>query len=319
MPSARQTESTVHTFTDREILLSRGEKNSVDPRRPYAYLNELEITSSGQVENVSTIFLTNRECPFRCLMCDLWKNTTDTSVEPGDIPEQIGFALGRLPRAQQVKLYNSGNFFDHKAIPKADYPVIAKLVASFNRVIVENHPRLCTDDCISFRDLLPGKLEVAMGLETVHPEVLRRLNKRMTLDDFERATTFLLENDIDVRAFILLRPPFMGENEGIEWAIKSIAFAFSIGVHCCAIIPTRSGNGAIDLLEKEGDFEMPAFSSIEYVLEAGLAMQKGRVLMDLWDMGKFYNCKTCGPSRRDRLHQMNLTQRLLPAITCDCS
>ena len=41
--------------------------------------------------------------------------------------------------------------------------------------------------------MINGRLEIAMGLETVHPEVLRRLNKRMTLDDFERATTFLLQ------------------------------------------------------------------------------------------------------------------------------
>ncbi len=29
-----------------------------------------------------------------------------------------------------------------------------------------------------------GKLEVAMGLETAHPEILERLNKRMTLTMF---------------------------------------------------------------------------------------------------------------------------------------
>ena len=305
-------------FTDREILNLRGEKNLVDPRRPYAYLNEPECAPSGKIEDISTIFLTNKECPFRCLMCDLWKNTTDHAVAPGDIPEQIAFALGRLPPAQQVKLYNSGNFFDRKAIPEIDYPVIAQLLTPFNRVIVENHPLLCNKDCLSFRDLCPGKLEIAMGLETVHPEVLRRLNKRMTLDDFERATTYLLENDIDVRAFILLRPPFMSEDEGIEWAIKSIAFAFEIGVQCCAVIPTRAGNGAIDQLKKTGNFERPAFSSIETVLETGLAMQKARVFMDLWDVEKFYNCNTCGPARRARLHQMNLTQRVLPAITCVC-
>ncbi|MCA9072398.1 MAG: hypothetical protein KDA84_25915, partial [Planctomycetaceae bacterium] len=69
--------------TDREIVEARPAKNLVDPNRPYAFLVEPEMAASGQVVDVATVFLTNRECPFRCLMCDLWKNTTDESVPPG--------------------------------------------------------------------------------------------------------------------------------------------------------------------------------------------------------------------------------------------
>jgi len=306
-------------LTDPEILAFRGQKNTVDPRRPYAFLNEPEFTPSGAVKEISTLFLTNRECPFRCLMCDLWKNTTDTSVAPGDIPAQISFALRQLPPASQIKLYNSGNFFDRKAIPREDYPAIAALLAPYERVIVENHPRLCNADCIQFERMIRGRLEVAMGLETVHPEVLPRLNKRMTLDDFEQATTFLLANDIDVRAFILLKPPYMDEQESIQWALESIDFAFRIGVHCCTVIPTRPGNGAVDYLKKAGYFEKPALSSIERALEAGLELNKGRVFMDLWDLEQFYGCPDCGPLRKHRLQRMNLTQQLLPPVVCSCS
>ena len=61
-----------------------------------------------------------------------------------------------------------------------------------------------------------------MGLETAHPEVLRRLNKGMTLDDFSRAADFLRRNGIGVRAFLLLRPPYLDEAEGVEWAKRSL-------------------------------------------------------------------------------------------------
>ena len=43
--------------------------------RPYAFFVEEERSASGEVVPVATVFLTNRECPWRCLMCDLWKNT----------------------------------------------------------------------------------------------------------------------------------------------------------------------------------------------------------------------------------------------------
>ena len=85
------------------------------------------------------------------------------------------------PRASHLKLYNAGSFFDPRAIPPEEYPAIARLAAPFRRTIVECHPALVGPRCLAFRDLLSGRLEVAMGLETAHPEVLERLNKRMTL------------------------------------------------------------------------------------------------------------------------------------------
>ena len=68
------------TIDNHWISSLRGEKNAVDPRRPYGYFVEKEYAGPGLAEDVSTILLTNQECPFRCLMCDLWKNTTDEPV-----------------------------------------------------------------------------------------------------------------------------------------------------------------------------------------------------------------------------------------------
>ena len=68
-------------------------------------------------------------------------------------------------------------------------------------------PRSSGRAALSFRDMLAGQLEVAMGLETAHPGVLERLNKHMTLEQFRRAAEFLTKEDIGLRVFILVRPP----------------------------------------------------------------------------------------------------------------
>lgn len=309
--------SPLPTFDDEAILAARPSRHAVSPWEPYHWLVEEERTAAGCVEPVATIFLSNRECPFRCLMCDLWKNTLTERVPRNAIPAQLDFALARLPPARHVKLYNSGNFFDAQAIPPEDHAAIANRLQAMQTVIVENHPRLCGPACEEFRRRLPGELEVALGLETVHPEVLPRLNKRMTVDDFDRAVEFLLSRRIAVRAFVLLKPPFLDDAAGEEWALRSLEHAFARGARVCAVIPTRGGNGILEHLAEQGLFSPPRLRSLERVLETAIGWKRGRVFADLWDAERFADCPGCASARVARMHAMNLSQGVPPAVRCD--
>jgi uncharacterized Fe-S cluster-containing MiaB family protein len=297
---------------DAWIVERRPARNAVDPLRPYAFFAERERSRDGRIVVVNTIFLTNRECPWRCLMCDLWKNTLTDSVPVGAIPAQIEYALSRLPSASYVKLYNSGSFFDPRAIPVEDYGRIAELLRAFEHVIVESHPALVGERCLRFRDLLAGGLEVAMGLETVHPEVLPRLNKHMTLDQFRDAADVLRGGGIDLRAFILVKPPFLVEDEAVVWAQRSLDFAFDCGSSVAALIPTRDGNGAMEAL----DLRPPTIAMLEASASYGLSLGAGRVFADLWDLQRFSRCEACFEARFERLRRMNLEQTLLPPVRC---
>jgi len=302
---------------DEWILAGRGARNTVDSRVPYAYLVEDERNAAGEIAPTATIFLTNRECPWRCLMCDLWRNTIPDTVPAGAIPQQIDYALKRLPDARQVKLYNSGSFFDPRAIPPGDYKAIALRLDGFERVIVECHPALVGDACVQFSDMIRGRLEVAMGLETVHPEILERLNKRMTLEMFAKSARFLRDNEIDLRAFILVKPPFMQEEEAVEYAVRSLEFAFACGATVATLIPTRGNNGAMEELAAAGDFSPPTLRTLESAFERGILLDKGRVFADLWNAGTWPVCQICRDRRVARLKAMNLGQRIFEAVPCD--
>lgn len=299
------------------IVAHRPQRNLVDPNRPYAFFVEEEYSASGEVVPVATIFLTNRECPWRCVMCDLWKNTLTEPVEPGAIPRQIQFALDRLPTPRQIKLYNSGSFFDVQAIPPSDYAAIAELIRPFERVIVECHPFLVGERCFAFQDLLGRPLEVAMGLETAHPGILEKLNKRMTVAQFAQAAQALRAHDVALRVFILAQPPFMNRDEAIEWAKRSVDRAFDCGATAVSLIPTRGGNGAMEALERNGEFETPSLAMLEAAIEYGLGLRRGRVFADLWDLQHSRpRCAVCWPDRLERLRAMNLTQKRLEPVTC---
>ncbi|SMO54192.1 radical SAM protein [Fodinibius sediminis] len=300
-----------------EIIALRPDKNEVRRDRPYHFLHERERGNDGELKAVNTIFLTNSECPFKCVMCDLWKNTLDEPVKPGAVPAQISYALERLPEAQVVKLYNSGNFFDRKAIPPADYPAIARLLDSCERVIIENHPKLCSDACLDFKQLLQGELEIAMGLETIHPEVLPRLNKQVTTEIFAEAADFLARHEIESRAFVLLNPPFLTDpRENVEWAVKSVAFALECGVTACSIIPTRAGNGAMEKLRSQGAYVPPTINALEEAFEQALRLGRGRIFVDLWDIEQFADCPHCLEARKQRLKKMNREQQVRPPAVC---
>lgn len=307
---------------DRWILKHRSLRAAVDPWKPIFVDVEREPSVNWGIERVLIMLLVGSECPWRCLMCDLWKNTIPEPMPQGAVPAQInaGLAIARGGlegrNCGAIKLYNSGSFFDKRSVPPADHLAIAELVGDFRRVIVECHPNLVDAAALEFRDLLSGQLEVAMGLETANPDVLAKLNKRLTRARFARSSEFLVNKGIDVRAFVLIQPPFTSPETAVDDAIESMHFAFDCGALIVALIPTRAGNGAVEKLAATGDFVKPRLAIIEKVLETAIQCRRGPVIADLWSLEEFADCPACFGARRSRLEKMNLTQLIQPPAVC---
>jgi uncharacterized Fe-S cluster-containing MiaB family protein len=350
---------------DQFVLDLRGPRPQHDAFRHQGVVVEDERTADGRVARVATIFLTGRECPWRCVMCDLWRYTIEGDTPRNAIPTQIASARDDLEsRGEAVthlKLYNASSFFDPHAVPEDDYDPVAAALAGLERVVVESHPALIGPRVDRFLESLarhstgPGfpsecgtrssdraasagaeaatlhpadpvvaqtrpslQLEVAMGLETAHPEALRRLNKRMTADGFAMAAERLRGRGLTVRAFLLILPPFVPSDQQDDWLIRSLECAFSSGVSVASLIPTRSGNGAMNALAAEGHFNQPSLADIERSIELAVTARRGagRVFVDLWDLERFARCPHCFDARRARLHVINLEQRIPAKPSC---
>ncbi len=316
---------------DRFVLDQRPARREPDPRQYHDLVIEDERTEDGRVVPVAALFLTGRECPWRCVMCDLWQQTTRDDTPAGAIPRQIAAArqaLGtRPPVVTTIKLYNAGSFFDPRAVPDGDYDAIAAALTGLERVVVESHPALVGPRTMRLRDVLahhaaagavPSRLEVAMGLETVHPDALERLNKRMTVEDFARAADRLRGIDVAIRVFLLVSPPFIPPADQDAWLVRSVDTAFAHGASAVSLIPVRPGNGAIDALARAGEFRPPTLIDIERSLHLARAHARvtGRLFVDLWEIGRFAECPSCLDARHGRLLRMNLEQRALPPVPC---
>ena len=278
---------------DRFVIDLRGPRPPHDPSRYQDLAVDDELTERGTVARVGTVFLTGRECPWRCAMCDLWRFTTRDDTPAGAIPAQIETARAvwrdRGESISRIKLYNASNFFDPRAVPDRDYETIGARVSGLDQVIVESHPSLIGSRVDRFLEALHGiPLEVAMGLETVHPAALDALNKRMTTDDFAQAADRLRRRGVSLRAFLLISPPFVPAEEQDAWLLKSVAFAEECGASVIALIPARGGNGTMEALTAQRLFRAPTaedvLRSYDFVL-ANYPSPKPlapRLLLDPW-------------------------------------
>lgn len=306
-----------HSTPDARIRALRPPKRRVDPWTALGAVLEDERTPSG-LERAFTIFLAGAECPFTCAFCDLWRYTLDGPTPAGALPLQLARALQHLSRPfpERLKLYNAGNFFDRRAVPREDLPRLAELAAPFRAVTVESHAATIGPLTVEFAALLSGRLEVAVGLETIHPVAGAHLNKRLELAQFDRAAAFVARHNIDLRAFVLLGLPHIAPAESVEWTVRGVEYAVTRGARCVAIIPVRGGNGELERLQALGDFVPPTLAQLEAALDASLALGASIVTADLWDADRLAACHVCGPQRIARLGRLNLTGILEPRVPC---
>jgi radical SAM enzyme (TIGR01210 family) len=297
----------------------RPPKPGVDPYVAQKALLEDERRPNGKREQTLTVFLSGAECPFTCSFCDLWQFTIDGPTPPGALTTQLANILGTLekPLVDRLKLYNASNFFDTRAVPAVDVVGIATLSRSFAAGTVESHVNTIGPATLEFaKKISPARLEVAMGLETIHPVAAAQLNKRLDLARFDSAAKFLSDNGIDLRVFVLLGAPYVGVDESIEWTVRTAEYAVERGAGVVSIIPVRGGNGELERLQALGHFNSPTLSQLEESLQQCMHFSNAVVIADLWDVERFAACEDCKSVRIERLRSMNLSGRAESRIAC---
>ena len=304
---------------DRRIRSLRPPKPYVDPYVAHGTVLEEERRPDGRIEHALTVFLAGAECPFTCSFCDLWRYTIDGPTPRGSLVAQLERALADVagPPPDRLKLYTASNFFDRRAVPPEDLPELARLAAPFESVTVESHASTIGAGVALFAHMLSGRLEVAMGLETIHPVAAARLNKRLTLSRFDRAAESLIADGIDVRAFVLLAAPHIDPAESVEWTVRTVEHAAAQGAAVVSIIPVRGGNGEMERLQALGEFTPPTLAQLEDALDGCAHIASTVVTADLWDVQSLATCDVCRGARTERLRRINVSGRAEPGIACD--
>jgi hypothetical protein len=171
-----------------------------------------------------------------------------------------------------------------------------------------------------------SRLSLKFWSLTEFGQVSERLRHRPAESEFEqciRRFGYLLTEVTFVLIIAILgisvyfSRPILDETAASIWAARSLDFAFAYGASVAVLIPTRSGNGALEVLTRFGEFSPPRLATLEAARAYGLWLKRGRVFADLWDLGRFAVCAHCTAARSARLNEMNRQQAILPPVKCE--
>jgi len=288
----------------------------------------------------AVLFLLSNGCEWAikngngCTMCGhLAKQTRSLApLNADDLISQFMGEFGRIDfdQAPILNLYNNGSFFNEREIPERARIRMLKEICnnkSIKMLVVESRPEFVTENLMEqTKALLPDvHVEVAMGLETMDDKKrMISVNKGFTLKQYDRAIQIIRKCHLYPRSYVLLKPPFFNENEGIEEAIKTTKHAFEIGATTVSLEACTCQKYTLtEYLANSGLYRMPRLWSIIEVIKR--THRLGNLIVGLFQFFPSpdnvpYNCSKCSDRVLEALKDYNRTLRIerLEDLDCTC-
>ncbi len=275
----------------------------------------------GEIVDCLTIILRSKGCYWnRCLMCG-YKKDTSKDVTMKDLIEQFRIALNKLNGAEVVKIFTSGSFLDSNEIPKEFRSFVYKsLSGKIRKLIVESRPEFVSEETAEELSSLDFATEVGIGLETADDFIREHcINKGFSFEDFRRAARMLRSHGVRVKAYLLLKPPFLSEGEAIRDVLKSIKAVRGLA-DIVSINPTNVQSGTyVERLWFKGLYRPPwLWSAVEVLRNAEI-----EAMCDPVAYGKSrgpHNCGKCDKDVAKAIRAFSLTQdpSIFEDLDCRC-
>ncbi len=308
-----------------QVVKDERHPHDFDPREYISTWTEKDLLHDKVVDAWVIIFRT-RGCYWAqasgCSMCG-YVNDVAREVSPADLTHQLDAVLKRHAGQPMVKVYTSGNFFDdHEVSPEMREKILKELGDRCDKVIVETLSHLLRREQLDHAMTFVDALEVAFGLESTNPHVLRHsVNKMWGLEEHARAAALCRDAGATVKTYLLVKPPFLTEREAIEDAVRS---GHEADPHSDTIsfnpvnVQSRT---LVDRLFHRGEYRPPWLWSVVEVLERTREL-KAHVKSHPTAGGRArgaHNCGTCDRKVVDAIEEFSLGLRKdFSDLSCAC-
>jgi radical SAM enzyme (TIGR01210 family) len=311
----------------------RSRKNETyDPHEPTRVWIDEDQTPDGVSQSL-TIILNTGGCRWAraggCTMCGYVAESVEGgSVTHDALMNQIDACLAHEREnaddpADLIKIYTSGSFLDEREVGAESRRAIADTFADRERIVVESLPDFV--DRGKLADFTDHGLatDVAVGLETATDRVRHDcVNKYFHFEDFVDATGEADAADAGVKAYLLLKPPFLSEREAVEDMVASVRrcaeYCHTVSMNPCNV----QRYTMVDDLYFQGGYRPPWLWSVAEVLER-TADTDAIVVSDPVGGGSDrgpHNCGECDDRVERAIKDFSLRgdPTVFEQVSCDC-
>lgn len=321
-----------HNQVMREI---RSEKEaSYDPHEPTRVWLDEDNTPDG-VKTSLTIILNTGGCRWAraggCTMCGYVAESVDGgSVSHDALMDQIDVCLEHEAAADEpadlIKIYTSGSFLDEREVGAETRRAIAETFGDRDRIVLESLPDFVDREKLTDFTDEGLQTDIAIGLETATDRVRHDcVNKYFDFADFEDACATAAEvENAGIKAYLLMKPPFLSEPEAVEDMISSIERCADVpGCHTVSMNPCNVQRYTmVDELHFRDGYRPPWLWSVAHVLEE-TADVDSIVVSDPVGHGSdrgAHNCKECDDLVQKAIKDFDLRQdpSVFEQVSCEC-
>ncbi|GGN07014.1 archaeosine biosynthesis radical SAM protein RaSEA [Halarchaeum nitratireducens] len=322
-----------HNQVMRELRAEKGNKE-YDPHEPTRVWLDEDNTPDGVYQSL-TIILNTGGCRWAraggCTMCGYVAESVEGgSVGHDALMDQIQACLDHEAEEADdesglVKIYTSGSFLDEREVPAETRSAIADTFADRERIVVESLPDFVEAERVSDFTDVGLETDVAVGLETATDRVRHDcVNKYFDFADFEDAAAEARSVGAGVKAYLLMKPPFLSESEAVADMKASVEKCAAVeGCHTVSMNPTNVQRYTmVDRLHFRGGYRPPWLWSVAEVLEE-TADEDVIVVSDPVGNGSDrgpHNCGECDDLVYEAIKDFDLRQdpSVFEEVSCEC-
>jgi len=322
-----------HNQVMRELRDEKGAKD-YDPREPTRVWLDEDNTPDGVYDSL-TIILNTGGCRWAraggCTMCGYVAESVEGgSVAHEDLMAQIDECLAHEreeadEQAGLIKIYTSGSFLDEREVPAETRRAIASEFADRERIVVESLPDFVAREKLADFTEVGLETDVAVGLETATDRVRHDcVNKYFDFADFEAACETATEVGAGIKAYLLMKPPFLSESEAVADMKRSVRRCAEVGAcHTVSMNPTNvQSYTMVEGLYFDGGYRPPWLWSVCEVLES-TAGTDAIVVSDPVGAGSDrgpHNCGECDDRVENAIKDFDLRgdPSVFEEVSCSC-
>ncbi len=244
----------------------KGERNDT----PVSTWKELDRIHGVPEKTAVVIFRTTGCAWYRfssCSMCGYF-NDVASDVSAEDLMKQIDRAYNALNGEEVIKVFTSGSFLDPREFPmEARRYFFERFSGTIDRFLIESRTEYITEGNLADVSALGSRVRIAIGLESANDRIIEKsINKGSTFSKFVEAAGIVNKLGMELRAYLLLKPPFISEKDAIDDIVESVRKIRGM-VTDASINPMNiQKNTMVESLWKRGLYRPPRLWSVAKAL-----------------------------------------------------